>query len=203
MAEVSSVQLHFGEEAPLVGHGGSGTIFFTHCNLACTFCQNHEISHGGQGRPMSPEQLARAMVELQEAGAHNVNLVSPSHVVPQILEALLFAAEAGLRIPLVYNSGGYDALSALRLLDGVVDIYMPDAKYGDTDVGERYSGVPSYPAVNRAAIREMHRQVGDLHVDEQGIVLRGLLVRHLVLPGGLAGTRSVMRFLAQAVSRHT
>ena len=203
MAEVSSVQLHFGEEAPLVGTGGSGTIFFTHCNLACTFCQNHEISHGGRGRPMSPKQLAQAMVGLQDAGAHNINLVSPSHVVPQILEALRVAAEAGLRIPLVYNSGGYDALPTLHLLDGVVDIYMPDAKYGDTDAGQRYSGVPSYPAVNRAAIQEMHRQVGDLQVDERGLARKGLLVRHLVLPGGVAGTRSVMRFLAREISPKT
>ncbi len=203
MAEVSSVQLHFGEEAPLVGRGGSGTIFFTHCNLACTYCQNHDISQGGRGRPMSPRELAAAMLRLQEAGAHNVNLVSPSHVVPQILEALLVAAEAGLRIPLVYNTGGYDALPTLRLLEGVVDIYMPDAKYGDTEAGERYSGVPSYPDVNRAAIREMHRQVGDLQIDEHGIARKGLLVRHLVLPGGIAGTRAVMRFLAQEISPNT
>ena len=202
-AEVSSAQLHFGEEPPLVGRGGSGTVFFTHCNLVCTYCQNHDISQGGDGRRVSAKALARAMLRLQEAGAHNINFVSPSHVVPQILEAVLSAAREGLRIPLVYNTGGYDALATLRLLDGVVDIYMPDAKYADADVGLRYSGVETYPAVNRAAIVEMHRQVGDLQVDDAGVARRGLLVRHLVLPGDLAGTRSVMRFLAEQVSTST
>jgi len=203
LAEVSSVQLHFGEEPPLVRRGGSGTIFFTHCNLACVYCQNADVSHGGNGRPVTTEALAGAMVRLQEAGAHNVNLVSPSHVVPQILEAVLSAVRQGLRIPLVYNTGGYDALSTLKLLDGIVDIYMPDAKYADAAVGLAHSGVPSYPQVNRAALREMHRQVGDLQVDEGGLARRGLLVRHLVLPEDLAGTRSVMRFLAREVSADT
>ncbi|MFW5741482.1 MAG: radical SAM protein [Myxococcota bacterium] len=202
-AEVSSAQLHFGEEPPLVGRGGSGTIFFARCNLACTYCQNHDISHGGEGRPVSAEALARAMLALQKAGAENVNFVSPSHVVPQLLEAVLSAAQAGLRVPLVYNTGGYDAVPTLRLLEGVVDIYMPDAKYADADVGLRYSGVASYPSVNRSAILEMHRQVGDLELDDAGVARRGLIVRHLVLPGDLAGTRSVMRFLAERVSRDT
>lgn len=202
-AEVSSAQLHFGEEPPLVGRGGSGTIFFTHCNLKCSYCQNDEISHGGEGRVVTADGLARVMLRLQEAGAYNINLVSPSHVVPQILESLVLAVDGGLRLPLVYNTGGYDAIPTLRLLDGVVDVYMPDAKYGESEPGQRYSGVDAYAAVNRAAIREMHRQVGDLLMDERGVAYRGLLVRHLVLPGGLAGTRAVMRFLSREVSAGT
>ena len=195
-AVVASVGPHYGEERPLVGRGGSGTIFFSWCNLRCRYCQNASISQHGEGRPLSPEQLAVLMLDLQRQGCHNVNLVSPSHVVPQILAATLIAARAGLRVPLVYNTGGYDALDSLALLDGVVDIYMPDAKYADPAVGARYSGVPDYPAVNRAALREMHRQVGDLEI-EGGLARRGLLVRHLVLPEGLAGTEAVVAFLAK------
>lgn len=201
-ALVSSVGPHFGEESPLVGWGGSGTIFFSWCNLQCQYCQNAAISQLGQGDPVSPEELASSMLSLQRHGCHNVNLVSPSHVVPQILAATLLAAQAGLRLPLVYNTGGYDSLETLALLDGVVDIYMPDVKYAGAAVGERYSRVREYPAINQAAVREMHRQVGDLFVDEQGIALRGLLVRHLVLPEGLAGTSEVVRFLA-SLSRDT
>lgn len=200
---VSSAQLHFGEEEPLVGRGGSGTIFFTHCNLACIYCQNHGISHGGEGRAVSDEALAEAMLRLQEAGAVNINVVSPSHVVPQILSALVQAARRGLRLPLVYNTGGYDAQTTLRLLDGVVDVYMPDTKYADRETGLRASGVDHYPHVNRLNLREMHRQVGDLVLDEGGVARRGLLVRHLVLPADLAGTRSVLRFIADEVSRDT
>jgi putative pyruvate formate lyase activating enzyme len=195
MAVVASAGAHFGEEAPLVGRGGSGTLFFSWCNLSCRYCQNASISQHGQGRPLSPEQLAGLMLDLQRQGCHNVNLVSPSHVVPQILAATSIAARAGLRLPLVYNTGGYDRLETLALLDGVVDIYMPDCKYADPEVGARYSGVPDYPSINQAAVREMHRQVGDLVV-ERGIAQRGLLVRHLVLPEGLAGTETVVRFLA-------
>jgi putative pyruvate formate lyase activating enzyme len=201
-ALVSSVGPHFGEESPLIGWGGSGTIFFSWCNLQCQYCQNAAISQLGQGDPVSPEELASSMLSLQRHGCHNVNLVSPSHVVPQILAATLIAAQAGLRLPLVYNTGGYDSLETLALLDGVVDIYMPDVKYAGAAVGERYSRVREYPAINQAAVREMHRQVGDLLVDEQGIALRGLLVRHLVLPEGLAGTSEVVRFLA-SLSRDT
>ncbi len=202
-ALVSSYGPHFGEEEPLVGRGGSGTIFFTWCNLRCQFCQNHDISQGGQGHEVEPEDLAAMMLSLQASGCHNVNLVSPSHVVPQVLLGLLVAAEAGLRLPLVYNTGGYDSLRTLALLDGIVDVYMPDAKYADAGAGLRFSGVRNYPEVNRAAIREMHRQVGDLVIDGDGVARRGLLVRHLVLPEGLAGTGEVVRFLRDQVSPRT
>lgn len=202
-AVVSSYGPHFGEESPLVGRGGSGTIFFTWCNLRCQYCQNYEISQGGEGYEVEPEELARMMLSLQAQGCHNINVVSPSHVVPQILAGLLIAAEAGLRLPLVYNTGGYDSLKTLALLDGVVDIYMPDVKYADAEVGRRYSRVSRYPDVNQAAVKEMHRQVGDLTMDERGVAQRGLLVRHLVLPGGLAGTAKVVRFLRDEISPDT
>jgi len=195
-AVVSSHGAHFGEEAPLVGRGGSGTIFLARCNLQCVFCQNFEISQGGEGRRTSPDGLARTMLDLQRLGCHNINLVTPTHQVFHILQALPIAIAGGLRVPLVYNCGGYESLEALRLLDGVVDLYLPDMKYADAAVARRYSGVDDYPAVAQAAIREMHRQVGDLAVDERGVARRGLLVRHLVLPGDLAGTEEVVRFLA-------
>jgi len=200
---VSSYGPHFGEEAPLVGRHGSGTIFFACCNLQCIFCQNYTISHFGEGSVVDNEELARMMLSLQSSGCHNVNLVSPTHVVPYILEALEIAASKGLYLPIVYNSGGYDSVETLKLLDGVVDIYMPDMKYSDEKTAERFSGVKNYPEVNRAAVKEMHRQVGDLRIDEQGVAQRGLLVRHLVLPNGLAGTEAVVRFLAQEVSTNT
>lgn len=202
-AVVSSYGPHFGEEAPLVGWGGSGTIFFTWCNLRCIYCQNSDISQEGHGEPVEPEELAAIMLRLQEMGCHNINLVSPTHVVPQILAGLLIAAEGGLRLPLVYNTGGYDALSTLALLDGIVDIYMPDMKYDDPEIALRLSKIKDYPAVNRAAVKEMHRQVGDLVIDERGVAKRGLLVRHLVLPEGLAGTPGIVRFLAEEISRNT
>ena len=183
-AIVASYGPHLGEEKPIVGRGGSGTVFFTWCNLRCQFCQNADISQGGQGQAVEPEELAAMMLSLQSSGCHNINLVSPSHVVPQILLGLLVAAQAGLRLPLVYNSGGYDSLRTLALLDGVVDIYMPDMKYADPEVGYRYSQVRDYPQVNQAAVREMQRQVGDLAIGRDGIARRGLLVRHLVLPQG-------------------
>jgi putative pyruvate formate lyase activating enzyme len=202
-AVVSSVGPHFGEEDPLVGTGGSGTIFFSWCNLRCQFCQNAEISQMGQGREVEPEELASMMLGLQSQGCHNVNLVSPSHVVPQILAGLLIAARAGLNLPLVYNTGGYDSLETLALLDGVVDIYMPDVKYADPDVARRYSKIKDYPAANQAAVKEMHRQVGDLTTETRGVAQRGLLVRHLVLPEGLAGTAQIVRFLREEVSPDT
>jgi putative pyruvate formate lyase activating enzyme len=202
-AIVASYGPHHGEEDPLRGWTGSGTIFFARCNLHCQFCQNHDISQSGYGRPVTAEQLAAMMLSLQEQGCHNINLVSPSHVVAQILEAVLVAAQAGLSVPLVYNTGGYDSPAALRLLDGVVDIYMPDIKYADARVAVKYSKVPNYPAVNQRAVKEMHRQVGDLVMDEDGIAQRGLLVRHLVMPNGLAGTPEVARFLAREVSLRT
>ncbi|MDD1653643.1 MAG: radical SAM protein, partial [Methanomicrobiales archaeon] len=199
-AVVSSSGPHYGEEPPLVGRRGSGTIFFTHCNLRCAFCQNYPISQGGEGMEVGAERLAGIMLSLQELGCHNINFVTPTHVVPQILEAVAIAAERGLSIPLVYNSGGYDSVETLRLLDGIFDIYMPDAKYGSDDVALRLSDAPGYVAVNQAALREMHRQAGDLEVND-GIAVRGLIIRHLVLPHGLAGTDTVMRFIADELSQ--
>ena len=194
---------HHGEEDPLRGWAGSGTIFFTGCNLRCVFCQNWEISQKGAGRAVSPETLAGMMLDLQQQGCHNINLVTPSHVVPQIPAATLLAAQQGLRLPLVYNTGGYDSPEALALLDGVVDIYMPDMKCGDSEIAHRYLHTRDYWAVNRAAVREMHRQVGDLTLDEHGLARRGLLVRHLVLPGDLASTETVLAFLAWEISTDT
>ncbi len=202
-AAVSSYGPHFGEESPLVGGHGSGTIFFTYCNLRCVFCQNYTISQLGEGSAVGGEELARMMLSLQAKGCHNINLVSPTHVVPYILEALELAVSGGLYLPLVYNTGGYDSVETLELLDGVVDIYMPDMKYSDERTAGRLSGIKNYPQVNKAAVREMHRQVGDLQIDEQGVAQRGLLVRHLVLPSRLAGTEEVVRFLAQEVSTNT
>jgi putative pyruvate formate lyase activating enzyme len=200
---VSSHHPHFGEEAPLVGRHGSGTIFFTSCSLRCVFCQNWEISHLMLGEEVCHPRLAQMMMELQALGCHNINFVTPSHMVPQILAALPYAIETGLSIPLVYNTGGYDRVETLRLLDGVIDIYMPDIKYMDPAHAKRYSGAEDYPYIVRAAVQEMHRQVGDLELDERGLAVRGLLVRHLVMPGGVAGTREVIRFLAREVSPDT
>jgi putative pyruvate formate lyase activating enzyme len=203
LPEISSYGPHFGEERPLVGRFGSGTIFMTWCNLGCIFCQNYEISHQGEGYAVSLEKLAEIMVRLQQAGCHNINFVSPSHFAAQLLQAIPLAVAKGLTVPLVYNTGGYDAVETLQLLDGIFDIYMPDFKYTRGDIAERYSLAPDYPEVVRAALKEMHRQVGDLEMDEQGIALRGLLVRHLVLPAGLAGTREALHFLATEISPNT
>jgi len=199
-AYVSSYNPHFGEESPLVGSHGSGTIFFTHCNLLCNFCQNYDISHEGYGEAVSHEVLARLMLSLQQSGCHNINFVTPSHVVPQILSALGIAIEEGLSVPLVYNTGGYDRVETLRLLEGVFDIYMPDFKFWSPEIAESTCDAGDYPEAARHALLEMHRQVGDLVTDESGIATRGLLIRHLVLPRGLAGTREVMRFIAQKIS---
>lgn len=202
-AIVSSYGPHFGEEAPLVGKHGSGTIFFANCNLTCLFCQNYSISQLGEGQKASAEELAGMMLALQAKGCHNVNLVSPTHVIPQILEALELAVQLGLHLPLVYNSGGYDSVQTLRMLDGIVDIYMPDMKYDDEGIARELSGIENYPEINRAAIKEMHRQVGDLEMNQDAVGQRGLLVRHLVLPHGLAGTRGVVDFLSKEISRNT
>jgi putative pyruvate formate lyase activating enzyme len=199
-AWVSSYNAHFGEEAPLVGKHGSGTIFFTHCNLMCLFCQNFDISHEGYGQKVSDEELAAIMLALQQQGCHNINFVTPSHVVPQILAALEIAVQQGLNVPLVYNSGGYDLPSTLRLLEGVFDIYMPDFKFWDPDVAESACQAADYAQVACQALKEMQRQVGELIIDDAGVALRGLLIRHLVLPDGMAGTRSIIRFIARKIS---
>jgi putative pyruvate formate lyase activating enzyme len=193
---VSSYGPHFGEETPLVGRSGSGTIFLTHCNLKCIFCQNYDISHLGRGRTVSPENLAEMMLALQQKGCHNINWVTPTHQAPMLVEATRIALGGGLRLPIVYNCGGYESLEVLRLLDGIVDIYMPDAKYGDDEAGRQLSGVQDYWIRCREALAEMHRQVGDLQTDEDGIAARGLLVRHLVLPEDMARTAPIMEFLA-------
>ena len=203
LAWVSSYGPHFGEEAPLVGQHGSGTIFFTHCNLLCNFCQNFDISHQGVGSEVTAAQLAEIMLSLQQRGCHNINFVTPSHVVPQILAALEIAIEQGLSVPLIYNTGGYDQVETLKILEGVFDIYMPDFKFWDAEAARLTCNAPDYPEVARRAIQEMHRQVGDLVVDDSGIARRGVLLRHLVMPGGLAGTRDIMRWLAQEISTNT
>ncbi|WP_374088330.1 radical SAM protein [Methylomicrobium lacus] len=202
-AVVYSYGSHHGEEDVLRGWNGSGTIFFSGCNLRCEFCQNWEISQKRAGREATAEEIAAMMLDLQVQGCHNINFVSPSHVVAQILEATLIAARHGLRRPLVYNTGGYDSPEALALLDGIIDIYMPDMKYGDSALAHRYSHVRDYWEVNHVAVKEMHRQVGDLQWDENGLAYRGLLVRHLVLPNGLAGTEKVLEFIAREISTNT
>lgn len=201
---VSSWNPHYGEESPLVGRNGSGTIFFTHCNLGCLFCQNWTISHMGEGSEISFEALSDMMLTLQRNyGCHNINLVTPTHQVPMILKSLEIAIDRGLEVPLVYNCGGYEAIDTLKILDGVIDIYMPDFKYINSEVAGRYSKAKDYPTVAKSAIKEMHRQVGDLIIDSNGIALRGLLVRHLVLPEGLAGTEEIVKFLVEEISPDT
>jgi putative pyruvate formate lyase activating enzyme len=202
-AKVASYNAHFGEEAPLVGRHGSGTIFLSSCNLLCIFCQNYEISHQGEGVEVEPEQMAGMMLTLAERKCHNINFVTPTHVVPQILEALLPAVEQGLRVPLVYNSSGYDRKETLQLLDGIFDIYMPDFKFWDGDHAKHFCNAPDYPEAARTAIQEMHRQVGDLVTDSDGIAQRGLLVRHLVMPNDAAGTKEISAFLAGEISPET
>jgi putative pyruvate formate lyase activating enzyme len=200
---VSSSSLHFGEEPPLSGWSGSGTLFLTRCNLKCVYCQNYPISQLGNGVETGPDELAGRMVHLQREGAHNINWVTPTHEVPHLLDGLKRARHLGLKIPIVYNSSGYDSLDALKLLDGIVDIYLPDMRYADGNVSLKYSGAGDYPRVNRKAIREMHRQVGDLILDSKGIAMRGLLVRHLILPRGISGTAEIMQFLSEEISEKT
>jgi putative pyruvate formate lyase activating enzyme len=202
-AIVSSYNAHFGEESPLVGRYGSGTIFMGGCNLLCNFCQNYEISHLKEGVEVEPEQMAVMMLQLAERGCHNINLVTPTHVVPLLLESLALAVEQGLSIPLVYNSSGYDENETLEILNGIVDIYMPDFKFWDSQWAERYCEAPDYPERARDALKEMHRQVGDLVIDDQGVATKGLLVRHLVMPGDIAGTEKVLEFIADEISPNT
>jgi putative pyruvate formate lyase activating enzyme len=198
-AIISSHFPHFGEEDCLRGWNGSGTIFFSMCNLKCVFCQNYDISQNGEGEEVGPEQLAMMMLDLQTRGCHNINFVTPEHVVPQILEALPLAVQMGLRLPLVYNTGAYDSMDSMRLMEGIVDIYMPDFKYWDPEHSQKYLKARDYPETARTVIREMHRQVGDLLVDENGLAKRGVLVRHLVMPGS-PDVNEIMRFLAQEIS---
>ena len=202
-ALVASFGPHFGEEAPLVGHHGSGTVFFSGCSLRCVFCQNYEISHLVEGREVPAERLAGIFLSVQRMGCHNLNLVTPTHVTPQILEALSLAAPSGLSIPVVYNCGGYESVDTLRELEGVVDIYMPDVKFLDAEPAGRYCEAPDYPEVVQAALREMARQVGPLVLDRHGIARRGLLVRHLVMPGEASTTRKVIDFLAHEIGTDT
>jgi putative pyruvate formate lyase activating enzyme len=202
-ASVASYAAHFGEEGPLVGTNGSGTIFISSCNLLCSFCQNYEISHLTEGVDVAPEQMAIMMIELSERGCHNINFVTPTHVVPQIIEALILAIDQGLHVPLVYNSGGYDRKETLELLDGIFDIYMPDFKFWESAVAERFSDAPDYRQWAIESLLEMHSQVGDLQVDDQGIAWKGLLVRHLVMPNGVAGTEKIMQFIAEKISPNT
>jgi putative pyruvate formate lyase activating enzyme len=197
---ISSAFPHFGEEHPLVGSHGSGTIFLTHCNLRCVFCQNYDISHLGEGKRISSSELAQHMIGLQRRGCHNINLVTPTQYVPQIVAALPRAVELGLTIPLVYNCGGYESLEVIKLLDGVIDIYMPDTKFSREGEAASYCNAPDYPRVLQEVLLEMHRQVGDLMLDEQGIAYQGLLIRHLVMPHGVAGTRETIAFIARRLS---
>lgn len=202
-AIVSSYGAHFGEEEPLVGESGSGAIFFTHCNLGCIFCQNYETSIEGKGFEMEDERLAHIMLELQNEGCHNINLVTPTHVVPQILRAIDLACEMGLNIPIVYNSSGYDSMETLELLDGVIDIYMPDFKFWTPESSEMACNAPDYPEIARAAIKEMFRQVGNLETGDSGLAHRGLLIRHLVMPGMTDQTEAIMDFIANKISKET
>ncbi len=202
-ARVCSHGPDYSGEDPLRGVHASGVIAFSWCNMRCVYCESSNMSWRGEGGDTSARQLADMMLDIQEKGCHNINLLSPSHVVFQILEALLIAAQEGLMLPLVYNSGGYDSPEALALLNGVIDIYIPDMKYGSSETARKFSKVEDYVAINRAAVREMHAQVGDLVVDENGLARRGLLVRHLLLPDGLADTDQVLKFLAEEISPNT
>ncbi|MGB5894794.1 MAG: radical SAM protein, partial [Ignavibacteriaceae bacterium] len=197
---ISSVGLHYGEEPPLVGTHGSGTIFLTNCNLSCEFCQNYDISHLGIGEKVSTEDLAGAMLKLQKRGCHNINFVTPTHFTAQIVDALILAIEKGLEIPIVYNCGGYESVETLKLLEDIIDIYMPDIKYSVDENALKFSGIQNYLDVVTKALKEMHRQVGNLKISKRGIAQRGMLIRHLVLPNDLAGSKKVIDFVADEIS---
>lgn len=202
--KISSAAPHFGEEAPLVGERGSGTIFFSNCSLRCVFCQNYKISIEGEGIEISDQRLAETMIKVQKMGCHNINLVTPTHYVPNIVSAVQKAIPMGLRIPMVYNTSGYEKLETLQLLDGIIDIYLPDCKYRDPEHAAKYSdGAYSYPHYATIALKEMYRQVGDLQVNRKGIAVRGLIVRHLVLPNRIAGTKKFLKFVAEDLSKNT
>jgi len=198
---VSTLSPHFGEEPPLVGFHGSGTIFLTHCNLRCVFCQNYDISHMGKGYITSSSEMAGHMLKLQKGGCHNINFVTPTHYVPQIMASLPEAIDSGLKVPLVFNCGGYESLEVIKLLNGIIDIYMPDVKYSNARVAKKYSDSLDYPEIIREVLLEMYHQVGDLKVDENGVAERGLLIRHLIMPEGLAGTDDLMKFIAEDISQ--
>jgi len=199
---VSSFHAHFGEEPPISGRNGSGTIFFTHCSLRCVFCQNHPISQLGHGKEVSVEELAGMMLKLEAEGCHNINFVTPTHYMPQILEAIFIAREKGLKVPLVYNCGGYESIEALEILDGIIDIYMPDMKYSDNSAAKKYSNAQDYFEINKIAVKEMYRQAGNLKI-ERGIAKKGILIRHLVLPENLAGSQKIFEFIANELSPDT
>ena len=199
-AKVCSFMSHQGEEPPISGRNGSGTIFFSQCNMACVYCQNYEFSQEGQGKEVGPEELAGLMLQLQEMKCHNINFVTPTHVMPQILKALLLAIPKGLNIPLVYNTGGYELPEIIGMLDGIVDIYLPDARYGDNASAIKYSSAADYVKYNQGALKEMHRQVGIANIDKKGIMTRGVIIRNLVLPNGVSGTEVVMKFISQEIS---
>jgi putative pyruvate formate lyase activating enzyme len=202
-AKVYSFMAHHGEEPPISADRGSGTIFFSYCNMACSYCQNYEFSQLGNGREADPEELAGFMLNLQKMGCHNINFVTPTHVMPQLLKALCIAVEKGLNIPLVYNTAGYELAGILKLLEGVIDIYLPDMRYGDKKTAAKYSRAPDYPRYNQEAIKEMQRQVGIAKINTSGIMERGLIIRHLVLPQSISATEKVMRFIAKKISDET
>jgi putative pyruvate formate lyase activating enzyme len=201
--KVCSFMPHHGEEPPISGTRGSGTIFFSGCNMACLYCQNYEFSQLDEGGEVEFEELATFMLQLQSMGCHNINLVTPTHVMPQILKALQLAIPQGLKIPIVYNTGGYELLEIIKLLDGIVDIYLPDMRYADNDMAIKYSSAPDYPKFNQAALKEMHRQVGVAKIDNAGIIRRGVIIRHLVLPNNISGTDKIMKFIKEALSKDT
>lgn len=201
--KVYSFTAHHGEEPPISGSRGSGTIFFSNCNMSCVYCQNYEFSQLGEGREVEFEELADFMIQLQNMGCHNINLVTPTHLMPQILKALGMAINKGLEIPLVYNTGGYELTEIIKLLEGIVDIYLIDMRYADNDMAIKYSCAPDYPRYNQEALKEMHRQVSVVKIDNEGIIERGLIIRHLVLPHNISGTDKIMRFIARELSKDT
>lgn len=202
-AKVCSFMPHYGEEPPISGYNGSGTIFFSHCNMACVYCQNFEFSQMEEGREVEAEELAGFMLQLQNLNCHNINLVTPTHVMPQILQALKLAVSQGLLLPIVYNTGGYELKGILKLLEGIVDIYLPDMRYADNEMAVKYSDAPDYAGYNQEALREIHRQVGVAQIDEAGIIKKGVIIRHLVMPNNIAGTDKIMCFISRELSKDT
>ncbi|KPK42999.1 MAG: radical SAM protein [Omnitrophica WOR_2 bacterium SM23_29] len=203
LARIYSYMPHLGEEPPISGYRGSGTIFFSGCNMACVYCQNYKFSQLNEGKEVEVEELSEFMLELQKLNCHNINLVTPSHILPQILKALILAIPQGLKLPLVYNTSGYELPETIKLLDGIVDIFLPDMRYSDNEMSARYSNAPDYPEYNQASVKQMYRQLEEAKFDEQGLIKKGLIIRHLVLPNNIAGTARIMHFIAQEISAHT